>query len=114
MSTYTPETTISYENLVKVEYARQCGKQVLDGALSVEIVAFFPVPKSESKKRTALMEEGAIYHTKKPDADNIAKCVLDAINGIAFKDDSQVSKMTVVKKYARQPHTTVKLAEMDK
>jgi Holliday junction resolvase RusA-like endonuclease len=38
--------------------------------------------------------------TKKPDADNIGKLVLDALNGVAYKDDSQVFSIEVEKIWA--------------
>ena len=36
-----------------------------------------------------------IYHSCKPDIDNLAKFVLDALNGVGYHDDAQVSKLTV-------------------
>lgn len=36
----------------------------------------------------------------KPDVDNYAKSVLDACNGIAWEDDSQIVKLTVEKEWA--------------
>ena len=38
--------------------------------------------------------------TLKPDADNIAKAVCDALNGIAYKDDKQINCLTVDKVWA--------------
>lgn len=53
---YTPENTVLYENLVKTEFQRQCGRQraTIDGkpALKMEIVAVYPVPSSYSKRKT--------------------------------------------------------------
>ena len=39
----------------------------------------------------------------KPDGDNVMKLVLDALNGLAFADDSQVIKLQV-EKFPRSPH----------
>ena len=35
--------------------------------------------------------------TQKPDADNVAKLVLDALNGVAWEDDQQVNDLHIVK-----------------
>ena len=58
------------------------------------------------------MESGAIGCGTKPDADNIAKAVLDALNGLAYTDDSKVTRLVVVKLYGTEPRVEVKLTEM--
>ena len=84
MQSITPENTVLYENLIKHCYLETKCEPFLDKVpLEVEITACFPIPKSATKKdreRIKLME---YYPTKKPDADNIAKVVCDALNGLA-------------------------------
>jgi Holliday junction resolvase RusA-like endonuclease len=104
--TYTPEKTVNYETLVKMEYHNQVGK-MLDGEIKATINAFYAIPKSASKKKSDLMCIRAIRPTKKPDMDNIAKIVLDSLNGIAYKDDSQVVDLVVRKYYSDVPGVTV-------
>lgn len=118
VKTYTPEKTASYENLVKLEYQRQTAtdKKALfsfneDTPLLLDIKAYFKIPKSTSKKRKALMEEGKIRPTKKPDIDNVFKAIADSLNGIAYKDDSQIISGTVSKFYSEQPRVEVTIAE---
>ena len=53
------------------------------------------------------MERGLILPTKKPDADNIAKAILDALNGLAFYDDAQVVYLQVSKRYSNEPRAVV-------
>lgn len=65
-----------------------------------EIVAFFPIPKSFSKKKRGFAEMAVLAPDKKPDLDNIAKSVLDALNGLAYHDDCQVIHMELEKRYA--------------
>lgn len=105
--TYTPQKTVEYENLVKLSYLQQCGNVKLDGALSAVIKAFFPIPKSTSKRMYAFMLDGTERHTKKPDADNIAKAILDSLNGIAYDDDSAVVELICEKWYSDTPRTEV-------
>ena len=109
VSTYTPKETLSYENLIKVEYREQGGEFYEEKELTCEIYAYFKIPKSTSKIKTKLMEEKEIRPTKKPDVDNIAKIVLDALNGIAYKDDTQVVNLIVRKYYSARPRVEINL-----
>lgn len=110
--TYTPADTVKYENFIKACFFTTCpGVPPTDNEIEVNIMAYFGIPKSTSKKKTALMLNGFINPTKKPDADNIAKIILDSLNGIAFHDDSQVVKLTVEKKYSNNPRVELKLTE---
>lgn len=106
--TYTPEKTVVYENLVQLQYELQ-SNGVRFGTLPVGITikACFAPPKSASKKMRELMLENKIRPCKKPDADNIAKAVCDALNGIAYDDDSQIVELNVEKKYAETSYVDV-------
>lgn len=84
---YTPRGTVVFERLVGT-IARQYFKAPLQGPVTVEIKSVIAPPVSWTKKKTAALLWRP--HTQKPDADNLQKAVLDALNGIAFKDDSQV------------------------
>ena len=109
VKTYTPEETVSYENLVKLEYGQQCKNYRFpdDAQLDVRIVAYYEIPKSTSKKKAKLMEEGKIRPTKKPDFDNIGKIICDSLNQRAYRDDSQIVDAQVRKFYSRNPRVVV-------
>lgn len=111
---YTPKETVNYENLVRKKYSETVGNLKLEGPIKADIEGVFPIPKSATKKQKQLMEQGRILHTKKPDCDNIAKSVLDALNDIAYDDDSQIFKLSVNKVYGEQPKTKITLEEMRK
>ncbi len=97
VKTYTPEKTVSYENLVKIEYERQCGHEAFSKGvpLVMEIDAVFAIPKSAGKKRSREMREDIIRPTKKPDVDNIMKIIADSLNGVAYYDGVMRSLTTV-------------------
>lgn len=99
---YTPEATANYETLIKLAYQQQSNGLTfpIDCELEVNIVAYFPTPRSASKKKKAAMLSGEINPTSKPDVDNISKIILDSLNGIAYRDDSQVTDLKIQKKYA--------------
>ena len=63
--------------------------------LTATVTAFFTVPKSTSKKKAAALD--GTPHIKRPDADNVAKAILDALNGHAYNDDSAIAALTVWK-----------------
>ena len=109
VKTYTPEKTASYENFVKLCYLNKYKGQKLDGEISADIIAYFSIPKSFSKKKRYQAIEGKIKPTKKPDTDNIAKTILDSLNGIAFEDDKQVVALLVKKLYGEEAKVVVTL-----
>lgn len=115
---YTPAPTVSYENLVKMCFAEVAEKskwKVTDEEIYISISAFFEIPKSTSKKARSEMAQGLINPTKKPDWDNIGKIICDALNGIAYHDDSQIICAKVKKIYAEnEPYTEVIIAVQPK
>ena len=113
--TYTPEKTARYENLVKVEFQRQCPDAYYpEGTrLRMRISAHYAVPKSASKKNRAAMLERKIRPTKKPDCDNVLKCIADALNGIAYYDDAQIVHAEISKDYAALPGVEVEIWDIE-
>ena len=109
--TYTPAETTNYENLVRLAY-QQAGCEKLEGEIVATIKAVYPIPKSTSKKKRAEMLAVNIRPTVKPDCDNIAKTILDALNKIAYDDDSQVVGLGVVKVYGEVAKVIVELKEV--
>ena len=114
--TFTPQRTVSYENLIKVEYERQCGAQRFpdDTPLSMTIIANYAPPRSAPKKRRAEM----LLNTQrrpmvKPDMDNVVKVVCDALNGLAYRDDVQIVQLFAVKRFAETESVTVTLREAE-
>jgi Holliday junction resolvase RusA-like endonuclease len=76
--------------------------------IGVKVIAYFVKPKI-SKKELATNPEKYVFPLKKPDLDNIAKAILDALNGIAWHDDSQVVELIVEKCYSFTERVEVEL-----
>lgn len=110
----TPKKTANYEALVKMEYQAQCDGFMFsrDAALGMLVTAYKPIPKSTSKKKRVLMLGDIIRPTKKPDWDNVGKIVCDALNKIAFCDDTQIVDGRVIKLYAEQPRVEVEIWQL--
>ena len=115
VQTYTPDRTASYENLVRLEYRRQCKDyRFLDGtAIDMRITAYFAIPKSASKKKRQEMLEHRIRPQKRCDWDNIGKIISDSINEIAYKDDAQIVDAQVRKFYSDTPKVVVTIQEAE-
>lgn len=94
VQTYEPATSKSWKESVRwqaIEYMRKEKKGMIEGAMEASLVFLLPRPKSLPKK--------VKHHTKKPDLDNLEKSIFDALEGIAYKNDSQICKMTGQKLY---------------
>jgi len=109
---YTPTKTKLYEYGLRQCFIINYPKYIsIENRVKVTIIAYFDIPKSTSKKKEAEMLLDNISPTKKPDIDNITKIVLDAMNKFAFKDDTQVTKLEVEKKYSEKPRLYIKIEE---
>ena len=112
--TYTDAKTVAYERLI-TEQATAAMRYWPDGMVatpvSVRIDIYKGVPKSWSmaKRRRALDGQEI---PGKPDLDNVAKGVLDAMNGVAYVDDTQVVRLLVQKQYSLEPRLVVTVKEM--
>ena len=53
--------------------------------------------------------EGKLHYTKLPDADNLAKSILDGCNKLLFKDDAQIVSLTSSKHYGKEDYVDVKV-----
>ena len=116
---FTPEKTVNYEALVAATAAAALAggvrigtSQLLDGPLAAMLEMQFPVPVGWSKAKRARALAGAEWHTSKPDADNVAKAVLDACNGVVFRDDSQIVMLTATKQFSETPGVRVVIREV--
>ena len=109
--TYTDKKTEVYENLVALAASAAWHGEPLEAPVSVEIVVTLPVPKAFSKKRRAEALSGHIEPAKKPDVDNVAKSILDGMEGIVYRRDSQITRLLVLKKYALKEEVRVLVIE---
>jgi Holliday junction resolvase RusA-like endonuclease len=104
---YTPQQTVNAEAWVRHCCVSQVGSPCLEGPLSVEVRINVAIPASWSKKKQAEAEEGRLFPTSKPDLTNTGKLAEDALNGILWRDDSQIVDLTLSKRYAKEPGMTI-------
>ncbi len=103
VAVYTPTETRKYETALAMAGKVAMGNRPpLEGPLTIEIDAIFAVPQSWSQKRRDAALAGVVRPTGRPDLDNVYKMV-DALNGVVWRDDSQVVQATVRKVYGERP-----------
>ena len=111
---FTPEKTAGYEALVAATASNAMRAEagpLFTGPLEAVLEMRFPVPASWSKAKRARALAGVEWHTSKPDADNVAKAILDACNGVVFRDDAQVVMLIATKAFSEEPGVRVVIRE---
>lgn len=107
---YTPAKQVEYENWVRLCYeGEHPDAEPMDGPVAMRITIRMAPPKGISKKKRAMMLSGGLAPSRKPDIDNAAKSVMDALNGIAYRDDALVWSLTVQKIYDEEASVWVEL-----
>ena len=97
----TPDPTRVLETAIRVTVQglmRRRGERMLDGALLGLVVGLWPRPQKPPHRKYA----GRQWRPSSPDADNLAKLVFDALNGVAYRDDAIVCDMRAQTLYAAE------------
>lgn len=115
---YKDRKDIEYERLIRECFYRACEDEIKNvfnakvdipskRPIVIEITAVFKIPKNLPKYVKEEIKECDYYYVPqtKPDLDNIAKAVLDALNGIAYDDDKQVVELACEKGYSSKDHS---------
>ena len=107
---YTPEKTVNYETYIKELFVTKYPDFMpLAGPLILHFIAYVSIPSSTSQKKKALMLDGLIIPEKTPDIDNILKIIMDALESVAYKRDSQIAVAVNVKLYSERPRLELKI-----
>lgn len=87
---YTPRKTVMWERTIQQEAVRWCSEwATFPGTVHMRVCIKKPLPASCPKRWYGK------DNTVKPDVDNVAKLVMDALNGVAYMDDKQVTELQV-------------------
>lgn len=109
---HTPEKTRNYEQTIALagREAMQ-GRDPLGGPVSIQLSIFMPIPASWSKSKREAAAAGGVMPITKPDASNVLKAVEDALNGIAYIDDSQIIDARISKRYSHEPRIEIAISQ---
>lgn len=107
---YSPKDTVNYETYIKEMFVISYPDFVpLEGPLKMTITAWMMIPKSTSKKKTKLMIERVVRPDKKPDWDSLARIICDALEKLAYKNDSQIVDGILHKYYSVRPRLEIEI-----
>ena len=104
----TPQKTKIQEQKIALVYKSQYhdAKFEKDVPLRMVVNFYIGVSKSETKLRQEKMIAGEILPTKRTgDVENLAKLVMDALNGVGYYDDAQIVELVAKRRYSRTPRT---------
>lgn len=107
----TPPKTREYEERIR-ELFIYSHLKMIEGPVSVEVLAYYKIPKSATKGRKENMRSGKEKPTIKPDIDNVVKAICDALNGYAYEDDKQIVQLSAMKGYADEPKVIVQISSV--
>lgn len=110
---YDPAKSRKYKDYVRRVAQEYAPQEPLTGQLQVEIYVYKPSLKSFSKKKAEQAEQKILRPITKPDVDNYAKGIKDALNKIIWKDDSQVVDLRVQKFYSKNPRVEIRVKEIE-
>lgn len=103
---YDPGTADAWKMAVALTAQKHRSPVAFSGPVSLGIAFYMPRPKSHYKGgdvARGLKENAPLRHTAKPDADNLAKAVMDALTNLGgiWQDDAQVARLVVEKQYTQ-------------
>ena len=107
--TYDPSAKGKADFLLQSKY--YAPKSPILGDIKLTVWFCMKRPKNHygTGKNQHKLKSNAIYHTKKPDIDNLVKFVMDSLNKVFWKDDSQVCSLIAVKIYDEKPRTVIQI-----
>jgi Holliday junction resolvase RusA-like endonuclease len=111
---FTPKRNMAFEAHIRaigaVTMAR-AGMAPTPDAVLAEIAVERAIPKSWSKKKALAMRGLPI--TGRPDIDNLAKAILDALNEVVYEDDAQVSDLHFSRRWGETDCVRVRILHAD-
>lgn len=108
---FTPTRTKKYEEQIALVYKSQYRDFKFCGcALGMDLDIYVKISKSDRKAVKEAKRKGEIRPVERTgDLDNIAKAIQDALNGVAYEDDSQIVELSCKKYYSDEPRVLVRI-----
>ena len=100
---YDPGTAENWKSQIAMAAKELFPATPTEDPICLELDFKLPRPKSHHNSKGHLKESAPVYHTNKPDADNLEKAVMDALTQLgAWRDDSQVCIKRTTKRYVSE------------
>lgn len=110
---FDPEKSRTYKEQVRSIAKEKNPVTAMAGAIRMTVDIYRTIPRSWPKKKQRLAEQGKLLPTSRPDVDNYAKSIQDALSGVVYEDDSQVVRLTVTKQYGTEPRAEIEVEEVN-
>jgi len=88
---------------------RMHGLEEMKGPIQIQMRATYAYPVSWPEKKKL----ATTYKTTKPDCDNLIKIVADSLNGIVYRDDVQIVRVSASKQYGQPEGLTITVSEIE-
>ena len=110
---YTPKKTKDFEKKIAREFLAAGGEKLgKDIPIRLTVIIFHGVPKSYSKKKRAACLNHDTRPIKKADIDNVCKCIMDGLNGVAYEDDTQIVSLIAYKYWAGTDYLEIHVTDV--
>ena len=93
--TYTPPKMQEYKHVIR-EKALEMFDEPMSGPVALQLKFYIPRPQRLIWKTKPMP---VTMCSRRPDLDNYIKLIQDALNGVAYHDDSQVAYIRAAKMY---------------
>ena len=107
---FSPKDTHGFADKIQAQ-AKAVHIEKIEGPVALSVYIHRAIPKSASKKRKALLD--TTWCSAKPDIDNVFKSVMDALNGIAWNDDTQVARISGGRWWAEEHYTVIQITSLE-
>jgi Holliday junction resolvase RusA-like endonuclease len=107
VATYDAAPAKDYKSWVKscaLDYMLSFKMEMIPRDIALVMVLVVQVERPKAKKK-------ALHVVTKPDCDNFAKGIMDALESIMYTADQQIVKLVVSKHYSDRPGVTVTIEE---
>lgn len=108
--TYTDKNTMAYEKLIQASYSKSTS-YISQKSVRISMYVCFAPNKTDTKKNKVIKLKNSLWPNKKPDIDNVIKIVLDALNKVAYSDDTQVNEIHVIRHWCEEEKLVICLSE---
>lgn len=97
---------------IRWQVAPYAPENQLLGPMAMDMTFFMPIPKGITRAERNRMINGTTRPNKRPDFDNLAYIITNALKGLIYRDDGQVVDCSIHKYYAEVPRTVLKVWEL--
>lgn len=110
---YTPRKTEVAEKAIRTMAKIEMGLRApTDGPVRITYTAILPIPASWSRVKREAAASGRLLPTGKPDTENLLKTPMDALTGVAYRDDAQVVSIVAAKRYGTNVGIELEVVEI--